>query len=122
MPVRPGNLYGVSKCFGEALAAYFAFRAGLTSIVVRIGGYYFPELYKGNLAENALVFLNPDDFNELLLRCLETPDITFVIAHTISNNRFKRLDLTETRDLLGYQPQADAFSILGFPATRDEAL
>jgi nucleoside-diphosphate-sugar epimerase len=36
MPVRPRNLYGVSKCFGEALAAYFAFNEVLPSVVLRI--------------------------------------------------------------------------------------
>ncbi len=115
MPVRPRNLYGVSKCFGEALAAYFAFNEGLPSVVLRIGAYLFPEeLELGRLLpDETNAFLDPDDFNQLLIRCLETPDITFAIAHAISDNRFKRLDLTETRQILGYQPQADAFDILG---------
>ena len=30
-----------------------------------------------------------------------------------SDNRFKRLDITSTRDLLGYAPQDDAFDIFG---------
>src|SRR5579875_2784942 len=38
-PLRPTNMYGVSKCFGEAVAAYFARAEGLSSIVVRIGAY-----------------------------------------------------------------------------------
>jgi nucleoside-diphosphate-sugar epimerase len=38
-PLRPVNLYGVSKCFGEAVAAYFAQAEGISSIVVRIGAY-----------------------------------------------------------------------------------
>jgi uronate dehydrogenase len=58
-------------------------------------------------------FLSADDFNDLLVKCLETPNITFAIAHVISNNRFKRLDLTETRETLGYQPEADAFELFG---------
>ena len=33
------NLYAVTKCFGEALAHYFAMVEGLSSIVVRIGNY-----------------------------------------------------------------------------------
>jgi nucleoside-diphosphate-sugar epimerase len=110
MPVRPKNLYGVSKCFGEALAAYFAFSEGLPSIVLRIGAYLFPEeRAQGAGADEQDAFLSPDDFNDLLLKCLETPNITFAIAHAISDNRFKRLDLTETRALFGYKPQADGF-------------
>src|SRR5262249_26181764 len=37
--LRPTNLYGVSKCLGEAVAAYFAQAESLSSIVVRIGAY-----------------------------------------------------------------------------------
>ncbi|HEU5101013.1 MAG TPA: NAD(P)-dependent oxidoreductase, partial [Roseiflexaceae bacterium] len=38
-PVRPTDMYGVSKCFGEATAHYFAVAEGLSSIVVRIGTF-----------------------------------------------------------------------------------
>lgn len=112
MPVRPNDLYGVSKCFGEALAAYFAYREGLPSIALRIGAYLFPEEYK-YLAAQQDFFSDPDDFNDLLIKCLETPNIIFAIAHAISDNRFKRLDLTETREMFEYQPKADAFVLLG---------
>jgi nucleoside-diphosphate-sugar epimerase len=113
MPVRPTNLYGVSKCFGEALTAYFAFNEGLPGIVLRIGTYAFPEHLENLTLAERVAFLSPDDFNDLLIKCLETPNVTFAIAHAISDNKFKRLDLTETRELLGYQPQADAFEEFG---------
>jgi nucleoside-diphosphate-sugar epimerase len=111
MHLRPKNLYGVSKCFGEALAAYFALNEGLPSIVLRIGAYRLPKENKHMSPTEQDAFLSADDFNDLLVKCLETPNITFAIAHAISNNRFKRLDLTETRELLGYLPQADAFEL-----------
>lgn len=111
MPVRPTNLYGVSKCFGEALAAHFAFNEGLPGIALRIGAYVFPEHPEHLLPTEWDAFLSPDDFNDLLIRCLETPNITFAIAHVISDNKFKRLDLTEAREILGYQPKADAFEL-----------
>jgi nucleoside-diphosphate-sugar epimerase len=111
MAVNPKNIYGVSKCFGKALAAYFAYNEGLPCIVLRIGAYIFPEEYEHFSLDEIDAFLCPDDFNELLIRCLETPNINFVIAHAISNNRYKRLDLTETREKLGYHPKADAFEI-----------
>jgi len=46
-----------------------------------------------------------------LVRCVEAADVQFAIVHGISDNRFKRLDLTSTRNLLGYAPQDDAFDI-----------
>ncbi|HEX3051983.1 MAG TPA: NAD(P)-dependent oxidoreductase [Aggregatilineaceae bacterium] len=114
MPIRPRNLYGVSKCFGEALAAYYAYTVGLPTIVLRIGAYIFPEEYAAFSRDELDAFLSPDDFNQLLIQCLETPDITFAIAHALSDNRFKRLDLTATRELFGYHPTADAFNLFGF--------
>ncbi|MBN2117987.1 MAG: NAD(P)-dependent oxidoreductase [Anaerolineales bacterium] len=113
MPVRPRNLYGVSKCFGEALAAYFAFNEGLPSIVLRIGAYVFPKHSEDLLPAEQDAFLSPDDFNDLLIKCLETRQITFAIAHALSDNKFKRLDLTETREMLGYHPKMDAFELFG---------
>src|SRR5439155_11826085 len=41
-PVRPGDMYGVTKVFGEATAAYFAHRQGLNAIAIRIGAYGRP--------------------------------------------------------------------------------
>lgn len=38
-PVRPKNLYGVTKCFGEALGCYFATQEGLSVIAVRIANF-----------------------------------------------------------------------------------
>ena len=111
MMVKPGNKYGATKCFGEALAAYFAYVEGLSSIVLRIGAYIFPEEYEEFPLIESDAFLDPDDFNELLIRCIETPDIDFAIAHAISNNQYKRLDITETRERFGYLPNADAFEI-----------
>ncbi|HJR79972.1 MAG TPA: NAD(P)-dependent oxidoreductase [Anaerolineales bacterium] len=113
MPVRPMNLYGVSKCFGEALAACFAFSEGLPSIVLRIGAYRLPNDDERLPSAEKDAFLNADDFNDLLIECLETPNVTFAIAHAISDNTFKRLDLSETREIFGYRPQADGFKIIG---------
>ncbi|HEX8033311.1 MAG TPA: NAD(P)-dependent oxidoreductase [Ktedonobacterales bacterium] len=114
-PLRPVNLYGVSKCFGEAVASYFAQGEGLSSIVVRIGAY--DDGREGNrLRTNPNVselaaYVSARDLNQLLVRCIEASDIGFAIVHGISENRFKRLDLTATRELLGYAPQDDAFNV-----------
>lgn len=114
-PLRPVNLYGVSKCFGEAVAAYFAQAEGLSSIVVRIGAY--DDGRAGNRLRTSpnvhelATYVSARDLNQLLVRCVEAPDGMFAIAHGISENRFKRLDLTSTREVLGYMPQDDAFDV-----------
>jgi uronate dehydrogenase len=111
MPVRPTSMYGVSKCFGESLAAHYAVNEGLPSIAIRIGAYLFPDEFGSDQLGFEDGYLHPDDFNHLLVQCIETPGITLLIAHAISNNRYKRIDLTETREVLGYQPKYDGFDL-----------
>ncbi|WP_335870822.1 NAD-dependent epimerase/dehydratase family protein [Bacillus sp. 2205SS5-2] len=116
-PVRPKNMYGVSKCFGEAVAAYFAYTEGLQSIAIRIGAY---DDYKEGLdnlsARDMSAYLSPRDFNDLLLQSLAATDLSpFSILHGVSNNRFKRLNLEETKGLVGYSPKDDAFELNKIP-------
>lgn len=110
---RPINLYGASKAFGEAVASVNAAQSGLSGIAIRIGAYDAPWFYAEGTANDATAYLSARDMNDLLLRCLETPDIPYAIVAGISNNRRKRFDLRLTRDLLGYEPRDDGFVQLG---------
>lgn len=108
-PVWPTNMYGVSKCFGEAVARYFAYSEGLSSIVVRVGTFEGEWCKETPTARNLSTFISKRDMSHLLVRCIETPGIQFAIVHGVSNNRFKRLDITSARELLRYEPKDDAF-------------
>lgn len=113
---RPMNMYGVSKCFAENVASYFAYAEQLSCIAIRIGAYDTRNDHARWLRQNPdpqalTAYISPRDMNQLLIRCIETPDIPFAIVDGLSNNRFKRTDLTFTRQLLGYQPEDDAFAI-----------
>ena len=110
-PVRPLNMYGVCKCFGEATAHYFAYAKGLSSIVVRVGTFESDWVKRQAYARHLSTFISRRDMSHLLVRCVETPDIQFAIVHGVSNNRFKFLDITPARELLEYDPQDDAFQI-----------
>ena len=115
-PFRPMNMYGVSKCFGEAVASYFAHKEGLSSIVLRIGAYDVNSDPANSLRRHPnqhylSSYVSERDLHQLLVECIEASDVQFAIVHGISNNRFKALDLTSTRDQFGYQPQDDAFEI-----------
>jgi hypothetical protein len=56
------------------------------------------------------IILTFEDCVRLIADAVEAPDdLKFGIFHGVSNNRFKRLDLTDTRALLGYSPQDDSF-------------
>ncbi len=115
-PPRPMNMYGVSKCFGEAVASYFAHAEGLSSIVIRIGSYDVNAddanwLRQAPHPLHLSGYVSERDLNHLLVRCIETPDVPFALVHGISNNCFKRLDITAARERFGYAPQDDAFEI-----------
>lgn len=112
MPVRPKNLYGASKAFGEALGAYFAYQEGLEAVAVRIGAFEHAENWARMSSRDLSAWISPDDLCALFVRCIETnlAQQPFAIAHGISDNRFKRLDLTDTRTRFSYRPQSDAFS------------
>jgi nucleoside-diphosphate-sugar epimerase len=111
LPVRPIDMYGVSKCFGEATAHAFAIAERLSSIVVRIGTFDPQWGERKPSAAGLSRIISARDISQLLVRCVETPDIPFAIVHGLSDNRIKRLDITSTRALLGYAPQDDSFEM-----------
>jgi nucleoside-diphosphate-sugar epimerase len=113
VPVRPTDMYGVSKCFGEATAHYFAAAEGLSSIVIRIGTFEGTWKNKPTAEAGLSRIISKRDMGQLLVCCVETPDIPFAIVHGVSDNRDKRLDIESTRALLGYAPQDDAFELYG---------
>lgn len=126
MRPRPRNMYAVSKVFGEAVGHAFAHSHGLSSIAIRIGGFEGNSVvtnYTHNVINtNGLSrFISRRDMAHLLVRCIEAPNITFAIVHGLSNNRFKRMDLAATRELLDYHPQDDAFRMFNVPLNYDES-
>jgi NAD+ dependent glucose-6-phosphate dehydrogenase len=111
VPVRPIDMYGVSKCFGEATAHCFAAREGLSSIVIRIGTFEGTWKNKPTAEAGLSRIITKRDMCQLLVRCVEAPDIQFAIVHGLSDNRVKRLDIESTKALLGYAPQDDGFEL-----------
>lgn len=107
-PPRPGNLYGASKVFGEGVLSAFSAR-GLSGIAMRIGAYDAPWYYEDTDSNVAAAYMSPRDMNQLLVRAIETPAITYAVVAAISDNRRKRFDLRLTRALLAYAPQDDGF-------------
>lgn len=108
-PVNPGDLYGVSKCFGEALGRYMAEKEGLSVICLRIGA--FQPLQSVQDQENLRMldgFVSQRDLNQLIEKSIDVESLQFAIFHALSDNRFKRLDITDARELVGYAPQDDA--------------
>jgi nucleoside-diphosphate-sugar epimerase len=112
-PVNPGDLYGVSKCFGEALGRYMAEQEGLSVIALR--HRRVPAHRSARDAEAGVqmmnMFVSRRDLNQLVERCIDAENLRFAILHGVSDNHFKRLDISDARELVGYAPQDDATEI-----------
>jgi nucleoside-diphosphate-sugar epimerase len=108
-PVNPGDLYGVSKCFGEALGRYLAEQQGLSVICLRIGAVQ-PLAAARNPDAVAMLdaFVSQRDMHQLIERCIADETLQWAIFNALSNNRFNRLDITDARQLIGYEPRDDA--------------
>jgi uronate dehydrogenase len=104
VPPRPDSMYGVTKCFAEATGRFYADKAGLQVVCLRIG-YFGPKpLDERHLA----VWISPGDMARLVLGAIEAPDIRFEVVYGISNNTRRWWDLEGARSALGYAPQDDA--------------
>jgi nucleoside-diphosphate-sugar epimerase len=115
MPVRPINLYGATKCWGEALASVYALTHGLSCICLRFGwvvGRDSDALKPGHpYLDIALTY---EDLALLVAGAIDAPDtLRLGTFHGTSNNRWKRLDITGAREQLGFEPQDDAFALVG---------
>lgn len=107
-PVNPGDLYGVTKCFGEALARYMAEQEGVSAIAIRIGAFQPIEAAEREGAVNMLdAFVSHRDLYQLIERSIDAEHVRFALFHGLSNNRFKRMDISTARELVGYDPQDD---------------
>lgn len=119
MAPRPGNLYGVSKAFGEALASMYANDGQMTTIAVRIANV--AEFHPGEThsPRDVAAFISYRDVVALLWRCVEADLTGFHVVHGVSDNRYKRLSIDKTRKAVGYAPLDDAFEILEGHAQAD---
>lgn len=110
-PVNPGDLYGVTKCFGEALGRYMAEQEGLSVIALRIGAFQPRDTASAETHASLLdAWVSRRDLTQLIQRCIDAEHLNFAVFHALSNNRYKRLDISDARALVGYQPVDDLFS------------
>ena len=102
-PVRPDSRYGVSKAFGEALGALYAYKHGLRVTCLRIGNFGDAPLDQRRLS----IWLAPEDLVQLIRIGLEHPDLRYEIFYGASDNERGWWD-NEAAFRFGYQPQGRA--------------
>lgn len=111
-PPNPGDLYGVTKVFGEALGRYMAEQEGLSVIALRIGGFQTVETAKKEWSVGmADAWVTDRDLNQLIQKCIDNENLRFAIFHGLSNNALLRLDISDARELVGYAPEDDCFAL-----------
>jgi uronate dehydrogenase len=108
--VRPPNLYGATKAWAEAIGSWVASSSRTTVVVLRIG-YCSPDPPRGAAAtpRNLAAWLSYGDAARLMAAAIDTRDISYFVANGISANRHLHMDLTTTRETLGYQPVDDSW-------------
>jgi uronate dehydrogenase len=115
MPVAPLNLYGASKAWGEAVGKFYADFKGMSVHCLRLGwvtphdNSYIKE--RAGTVMLSMTMTHRDLLN--LLECCLNSSEQFAMVHGISDNTFKRLDISSTKEMLGYAPVDDAFVLAG---------
>ena len=98
--LRPDSRYGVSKAFGEALGALYAFKHGLRVTCIRIGNFGDAPVDRRRLS----IWVAPQDLAQLVRIGLEHPDIRHEIFYGVSDNVRGWWD-NAAAFRLGYRPQ-----------------
>jgi len=109
-PIRPKNIYGCAKVWGEALARQFADTYGISMICLRIG-FVNAEDRPLN-ARHLSVWCSQRDVSDMIMKCVEAPQsLKFDIFYVVSRNKWNYRDLEHAREVLGFVPKdtADSF-------------
>jgi uronate dehydrogenase len=102
-PLRPDSLYGVSKCFGEALARMYFEKFGQETALVRIGSCFEKPRNHRMLAS----WMSFDDFEALIGRVFSAPLLGCPIIWGVSNNDRSWWDNSHAA-YLGWRPKDNA--------------
>jgi uronate dehydrogenase len=107
MPARPWTVYACTKMFGEALARHYSDKHGMSMIVIRLCNFQPPdsEILR-NSAEVQKQWCSPRDLAQLLTLSLRT-ELKFGVFFGVSDNTGRYWDISNARELLGYEPLDD---------------
>ena len=104
VPVFPQNVYGATKCFGEALGRVYADQHGLSCISVRLGSPRFDQGGDWD-PEEPSHRISPRDTAQLFARCVDVEEVDVAIVPGISRHKKGWQDVEDACRILGYEPQ-----------------
>jgi uronate dehydrogenase len=107
-PPRPDGLYGASKAYGEVLGRLYHEKHGLEVVAIRIGSF----APRPTSPRHAHTWISPRDMSQLVLRCLQAPEVGWLVVYGTSGNGRSYWDDREVWRRLGYAPEDSADGIL----------
>lgn len=102
VPVFPTNVYGATKCWGEALGRVYS--QHLSCICVRLGSPRFAQNGDWH-PEHPTMGISPRDTAQFFQRCVDVEDLPFAIVHALSRHHKAIMGLDATCEKLGYEPR-----------------
>ena len=100
---RPDGFYGLSKMWGEGIARMYWDKHGIEGICIRIGS----ALPRPTEPRHLSTWLGHEDLLQLVLRCIEAPDIGYLTVWGVSANTRSYWDNSGAARL-GYRPTQNA--------------
>ena len=97
---RPDSLYGVTKCYGEALASYYNDKFDVETVSLRIGSCFEKPRNRRMLS----TWMSPRDFMSLIKAVFDTPMTGHLVMYGVSNNASKWWS-NDHAAFLGWNPQ-----------------
>lgn len=99
VPMRPDGLYGLTKCWGELTAGLYYDKAGIRSLVIRIGNAQ----PRPNSPRTLKIWISPRDLAQLVMIGLTHPDIDCTTVYGVSAGGGEWWD-NSVAEALGYRP------------------
>lgn len=121
--LAPRNHYAVTKVYAEAMAETYAYSYGMSVIVVRPGWLPREPHHVRQMSRNPQAqaqYFSPGDVGRFTACAVEAENIRFAVVYATSRpNGTAVWDITEARELLGFEPQDTYPDGLPHPVPKD---
>jgi len=106
-PIRPRNMYSVSKMFTENLGSMYSEQHDMSVICIRIGKVEIDDVPLN--ARNASVWCSHRDIIQMIDKAVHAPDdLKYAVVFACSDNPTRYRDIEHARKVLGFVPQDSA--------------
>jgi NAD+ dependent glucose-6-phosphate dehydrogenase len=106
-PIRPRNMYSVSKMFTENLGRMYSEQHDMSIICIRIGKVEINDVPLN--ARNASVWCSHRDILQMIEKAVHAPaDLKFAVVFACSDNPTRYRDIEQAKSVLGFVPEDSA--------------